>query len=73
MDHTIKITTLRMADTICPDTRSCPSIHAIAGKPDRRYLITKKVTDPAVAAAFAHLVGDDEQLGYVPTDLIPEV
>lgn len=31
------------------------------------------VTDPAVIAAFAHLVADDEQLGYVPTDLIPEV
>ena len=35
-------------------------------------MITKKVTDPAVIAAFARLVAGDEQLGYVPTDLIPE-
>lgn len=27
---------------------------------------------PAVIAAFASLVAGDEQLGYVPTDLIPE-
>ncbi len=44
-----------------------------ADEPARRYVITKKVTDPAAAAAFAHLVAYDEQLGYVPTDLIPEV
>lgn len=73
MDRVVKITTLRMADELCPDTRSCPSIHAVVGEPDRRYVITKKVTDSAVATAFAHFVGDDEQLGYVPTDLLPEV
>lgn len=73
MDRSIKIITLRTTDASCPDTRSCPSIRAIVDEPNRRYVITKKVTDPAVAAAFAHLVADDEQLGYVPTDLIPEV
>lgn len=73
MDPVIKIITLRTADALCPDNRTCTSIHAVADEPDRRYVITKKVTDPAVAAAFAHLVADDEQLGYVPTDLIPEV
>ncbi|MGH3975253.1 MAG: hypothetical protein ACRDS9_18275 [Pseudonocardiaceae bacterium] len=73
MDHVIKITRLRTIDTYCPDNRSCPSIHAVAGEPSRRYVITKKVTDLAVAAAFAHLVAEDEQLGYVPTDLLPEV
>lgn len=73
MDRSVKITTLRRADTLCPDTRSCPSIHAVAGEPHRRYVITKKVTDPAVTTAFAHLVADDEQLGYVPAALIPEV
>ncbi len=73
MDRAIKITTLRTTDMSCPDTRSCPSIHVVAGEPGRRYVITKKVTDPAVAAAFAHLVADDEQLGFLPTDLIPEV
>lgn len=73
MDRVVKITTLRTVDELCPDTRSCPSIHVVAGEPDRRYMITKKVMDPAVVAVFAHLVGDDEQLGHVPTDLIPEV
>jgi hypothetical protein len=73
MDRVVKITTLRATDVLCPDTRSCPSIHAVAGEPDRRYVITKRVTDPAVATAFAHLVADDEQLGYVPADLLPEV
>jgi len=71
--RTITITTLRTTDTSCPDNRTCPSIHAIADEPGRRYVITKRVVDPAVAAAFAQLVADDEQLGYVPTDLIPEV
>ena len=66
----IEIVTLR---TSCPDNRICPSIHAITDEPHRRYVITKKVTDPAVNAAFTHLVGEDEQLGYVPTELIPEV
>ncbi|MGH3912798.1 MAG: hypothetical protein ACRDTC_05220 [Pseudonocardiaceae bacterium] len=73
MDRKFKITTLRTADDFCPDTRSCTSINALADEPNRRYVVTKKVTDLAVASAFAHLVGDDEQLGYVPTDLIPEV
>lgn len=35
-------------------------------RPDRQYVITTAVTDPAVLAAFAHLIGHDEQLGYVP-------
>lgn len=73
MDRTIKITTLRTTGTVCPDNRSCTSINVLADEPDRRYVVTKKVTDPAVISAFAHLVGDDEQLGYVPADLIPEV
>lgn len=73
MDRKFKITTLRRADTSCPDNRSCTSINALADEPDRRYVVTKKVTDPAVISAFAHLVSNDEQLGYVPTDLIPEV
>lgn len=72
MGRTITIRTLRTTD-FCPDNRTCPSIHAVADEPDRRYVVTKKVTDPAVVAAFAPLVADDEQLGYVPTNLIPEV
>jgi len=72
MRRTITITTLRTTSE-CPDNRTCPSIHAVAEQPDRRYVITKEVTDPAVIAAFAHLVSGDEQLGYLPADLIPEV
>jgi transcriptional regulator with XRE-family HTH domain len=49
------------------------AINEARNEPDRRYVITKKVTDPVVAAAFAQFVADDEQLGYVPADLIPEV
>ncbi|MGA9312253.1 MAG: hypothetical protein WBV74_18070 [Pseudonocardiaceae bacterium] len=71
MRRAVDIITLRTTDQ-CPDNRTCPSIHAVTGEPDRRYVITKKVTDPAVIAAFARLVAGDEQLGYVPTDLIPE-
>ncbi len=71
MGHAVEIITLRTTDE-CPDNRTCPSIHAVTGEPGRRYVITKKVTDPAVVAAFTHLVALDEQLGYVPTDLIPE-
>ncbi|MBV9651729.1 MAG: hypothetical protein JO296_16555 [Pseudonocardiales bacterium] len=73
MARTVEIHTLRTTADLCPDNRTCPSIHAVADEPERRYVITKKVTDPTVAAAFAHLVADDEQLGYVPTGLIPEV
>lgn len=67
----MKITTLRtMAGTPdCPDGNICPSIHTLDLHPERRYVVTKKETDPAVAAAFAHLIGDDEQLGWTPSEL----
>lgn len=72
MRRTVKIITLRTTEQ-CPDNRSCTSIHRVADEPDRRYVIMKTVTDPVVIAAFAHLVGDDELLGHLPADLIPEV
>jgi hypothetical protein len=37
----------------------------------RRYVITKRETDPDILAAFAPLIGPDEQLGYGPADMFP--
>jgi hypothetical protein len=41
MRRAIDIITLRTTDQ-CPDNRTCPSIHAVTGETDRRYVITKK-------------------------------
>lgn len=73
MKRTIEITTLRTTADSCPDRRTCTSVHKVADRPGRRYVITRPVTDPDEIAAFAHLVGDDEQLGWLETELIPEV
>ena len=72
MKRIIEITTLRTNGS-CPDNRTCPSIHSVADRPDRRYVVSKRVTDPDEIAAFAPLVADDEQLGWLPATLIPEV
>lgn len=66
----MKITTLR--STHCPANRQCPSIHRLDTDPEGLYVIAKKVTDPAVLAAFAGRVAADEHLGWVPGTLIPE-
>lgn len=68
----MKITTLRTTAE-CPDVHTCPSVHALDLHPDRRYVVTTTETDPAVRAAFNHLIGPGEQLGWVPADLLPEV
>jgi hypothetical protein len=73
MKRAIEITTLRTTSGSCPDNRTCPSIHSFTDRPDRRYVVTKRVTDPDEIAAFAPLVADDEQVGWVPATLIPEV
>lgn len=65
----MKITTLRTSD--CPDEIQCVSIHDLDIHPERRYVITKQETDPAVLAAFAHLIGPGEQLGFGPADMFP--
>jgi hypothetical protein len=70
----MKITTLRtVASGDCPDERTCPSVHVLDTHPERRYVIAKRETDPQVMAAFAHLMADDEHLGWVPDTLLPEV
>jgi len=66
----MKITTLRTAGG-CPDERTCVSIHDLDIHPERRYVITKRETNPDILAAFAHLMADDEQLGYGPADMFP--
>ncbi len=68
----MKITTLR-SDSSCPNTRTCPSIHRLDTDPEGLYVITKKVTDLAVLAAFAPLIAGDEQLGRAPESLLPEL
>jgi hypothetical protein len=65
----MKITTVRSDD--CPDERTCVSIHELDLHPERRYVITKRETDPDILAAFAPLIGPDEQLGYGPADMFP--
>lgn len=65
----MKITTLRT--TGCPDERTCVSIHDLDIHPERRYVITKRETNPDILAAFAHLMAADEQLGYGPADMFP--
>ncbi len=62
----MKITTLRTLSggDSCPEGCVCPSIHTLDLHPERRYVITKQETDPAILAAFAHLIGPSEQLGW---------
>lgn len=72
----MKITTLRTLagdDAYCPNERTCPSVHALDMHPERRYVITKRETDPGIIAAFAPLMADDEQLGWTPDALFPEI
>jgi hypothetical protein len=76
VDRKIEVTTLRTLagdDEHCPDNNVCPSIHVLDHQPHRRYLVLKRVTDPAERAALAHLVGDDELVGWAPEELFPEV
>lgn len=69
----MKITTLRTTAGSCPDVYTCPSVHALDLHPERRYVITTVETDPAILAAFDHLIGPGEQLGWAPAELLPEV
>jgi hypothetical protein len=74
-ERLLKITTLRTlaGDGSCPNERTCPSVHVLDTYPERRYLIVRREIDPTVLAAFAHLVAEDEHLGWVPDTLFPEI
>lgn len=67
----MKIETVRTTAGSCPDERTCVSLHNLDLHPDRRYVITKRETDPQILAAFAHLMAPDEQLGWGPADFFP--
>lgn len=69
----MKITTLRTLAGDCPNERTCPSIHVLDQHPERRYVITKRETNPEILAAFAHLIADDEHIGWAPAELLPEI
>lgn len=72
MGRRIEITTLRTSAGECADGRTCPSVHLLADRPGRRYVVTKRLDDPDEIAAFAPLVAVDEQVGWVPADLLRE-
>jgi hypothetical protein len=71
MDRNITITTLRTTSS-CPDRNTCPSVHRVAGMAGR-FVVGKRVDDPALRKAFAPLMADDEELTWTPDDLLPEV
>lgn len=75
MPRKIEITTLRTVagSDQCTDRRTCPSVHTVADRPGRKYVILAAVTDPDELAAFASLLGPGEILGYAPDALLPEV
>lgn len=65
-----KITVLR--EDPCADGIKCPMVAEVAGEEDL-FVITKRVTDPELLAAFADRIGPDEELGRMPRALLPEV
>lgn len=67
----MKITTIRT--TKCGDDVDCPSLHRMDARPDGAFVVAKSVKDPQVLSGFAHLVGPDEILGFIPNQLLLEV
>lgn len=68
----MKITTLRTTSD-CADIDTCPSLHRTDTHPDGVFVISKRVDNAEVLAAFASKMAPDEILGFVPNDLLPEV
>lgn len=54
----------------CPTEGTCAAILDLDLYPERRYMILKRETDPAILAACAHLIGADEMLGYTSRDFL---
>ena len=73
----MKITVLRTLagnDAHCPaGSSTCPAVIAIDQHPERRYVITKKETDPAVLAALDPYLAEDEQVGWAAAELLAEI
>jgi hypothetical protein len=62
-----------MLRSSCPDGRTCPAVTAVPALPGSRFVIGKRVSDPALRAAFAAHLAEDEELVMVPAELLPEV
>lgn len=63
-----------LADTTdCPSGTTCPAVITVDQHPERRYVILKKETDPVVLAALAPYMAEDEQVGWTPRSLFPEI
>ncbi len=71
----MKITVLRTlaGSDQCPNERTCPAVIVLDTHPERRYVITKTETDPAILAALAPYMAADEQVGWTPDSLLPEI
>ena len=54
----------------CPAEGTCAAILDLDVHPERRYVILKQETDPAILAACAHLIGTDEVLGYTSRNFL---
>lgn len=65
----MKIRTIRTAR--CSAGYYCPSVHRVDGRPGV-YVIGKQV-DVATLLEFAHLIGPDEAIVWVPDEVLPEV
>lgn len=66
----MKVTTLlTTADDYCPNKWDCPSVHDLDTDPGRRYVVSK-LTSTEERNAFAHLLGEDEVLGWMPAGLL---
>ncbi|MDN5920030.1 MAG: hypothetical protein L0I76_33850 [Pseudonocardia sp.] len=67
----MKVTTLLTAADDCPNKWDCPSVHDLDVDPERRYVVSKQASDDE-RGAFAHLVGEDEVVGWLPDGLLDE-
>ncbi len=67
--HSLTIRTLRTA--ACGESRICPSVHEVKERPDVLFVVSKQVTDPGERAAFAHLLEDGLQVGWMPAGFLP--
>jgi hypothetical protein len=71
----LTITTLTHAgeDGDCVDSRTCPAVRTIAEHPGKYFVVLTEVTDPAILAAFAPVMGAGEILGTAPRSVIDRV
>lgn len=73
IQHTrhMEIRTLVTTANECGEGRVCPSVHEVVGAVDRLWVVSKRATADE-RAAFAHLLGEGETVGWVPPGLLPD-